>query len=206
MKKNKISKVSINKNSRLLKDDLKHNNQGFVKIDDLKKINKKNKTSLTAKNKKTSQNLASEKSTISTRKPNKKLLKINSKIAKINSAKKTSKKKDANNIWNFIDWGRVNNLQDREIHNFEKLPSLFVPSTISKKNLHHKPNLLNVLKNQINENTNKICPVSYTKNRVEKYIENRRKNHSYNLHNFSLSRKIKNDSLLSNHKNNKKIH
>lgn len=214
MKKNKITKVSKNKKTQFVKDDLKHNNQGFTKIDVLKKttIDKKLKPSLATKKNKIDQELALKKSAISTRKPNKKLLKINSKITKNNSAKnpdlskKNSKKNDANNIWNFIDWGKVNNFKDQEIHNFERLPAHFIPSTITKKKFPHKPNLLNKLKNQIDENRAKICPVSYAKNRVEKYIENRRKNHSYNLHNFSLSRRVKNESLLGAHKNNKKIH
>jgi hypothetical protein len=189
----KISKevieISISKdlsiNPGLKKKDNKNLDLNKEKL--LKKNNSKNKNSkLPISAKKNTKKL-----TVNSPKklPNKKIIKINLKKNQDKIRKKNSQK-----IINFIDWSKINPIQKSDL-NIDKNQEQFnfLPPNNSS-------NLLQKLKEQKISNLNlQDCPLNYARKRIAKYIVNRRAQNSYNHHHQSLSKKIKNESLVRNH-------
>jgi hypothetical protein len=179
-----ISK-GLSKNHGLKKKNDKNLNSN--KEDLLKKNNSKNKnTKLPIKAKK---NITKLKVNSEKKSPNKKIIKINLKKTQDKILKKNSQK-----IINFIDWSKINPIQKSDL-NIDKNQEQFnfLPPNNSS-------NLLQKLKEQKISNLNlQDCPLNYARKRIAKYIVNRRAQNSYNHHHQSLSKKIKNESLVRNH-------
>jgi len=182
-----VGEISISKdlsmNHGLKKKNDKNLNSNKEEL--LKKNNSKNKkTKLPIKAKK---NITKLKVNLEKKSPNKKIIKINLKKTQDKILKKNSKK-----IINFIDWSKINPIQKSDL-NIDQLHDRFnfLP-------LNNSTNLLQKLKEQKISNLNlHDCPLNYAKKRIANYIVNRRAKSSYN-HHQSLSKKIKNESLIRN--------